>query len=220
MTDLGTITGLDELPGILPVFPLTGALLLSTCQLPLNVFEPRYVDMVHDAMEGHRLIGMIQPRDPEDTSHEPNLYDIGCVGKICEFSELPNGIYRITLEGVCRFQIVEELANRQTKYRQVKVSYNTYHTDLNPSPIGQVNRHDLQNVLKHFLEFEDEKTDWDMLNSLDDDNLINSLSMICPFSPVEKQALLEAEDISKRGELLISLLTMMMQQGNVNSTLQ
>ena len=100
------------------------------------------------------------------------------------------------------------------------VSYDTYHMDMNSSPIGQVNRKDLQNVLRHFLEFEDEKADWDMLNSLDDDNLINSLSMICPFSPVEKQALLEASDIAKRGELLISLLTMMMQQGNVNRTLQ
>jgi len=220
MIDPGTPIGNDELPGILPIFPLTGALLLSTCQLPLNIFEPRYVDMIHDAMEGHRLIGMVQPRDPEDTAHEPTLYEVGCVGKICEFSELPDNMYRITLEGVCRFRIEEELASRLTKYRQVRVSYDSYHTDLNPSPIGQVNRHDLQNVLKHFLEFEDEKADWDMLNSLDDDNLINSLSMICPFSPVEKQALLEAEDISKRGELLIGLLTMMMQQGNVNRTLQ
>lgn len=220
MSDQGTTSGLDELPAILPVFPLNGALLLNTCQLPLNVFEPRYVDMVHDAMEGKRVIGIIQPRDAEDTSHEPPLFDIGCVGKICEFSEVEDNVYRITLEGLCRFRIVQEVGDRITKYRQVVADYKPFLHDFHPSIEQTVNRDALQNVLKYFLEFEDEQADWDMLNSLDDDNLINSLSIICPFSPIEKQALLEADDVPARGDLLISLLTMMMQQGNVNQTLQ
>ncbi len=219
MSDQGTTSGLDELPAILPVFPLSGALLLTTGQLPLNVFEPRYLDMVRDAMEGHRVIGIIQPQDPNDQSAEPRLYSVGCAGKICEFGEAENGNYSITLEGLCRFKTLEEL-DRVTKYRQIKVDYSPFQLDLSPVAGEAVNRASLQNVLNHFLEFEDEEDDWEALNNLADDNLVNSLSMICPFSPAEKQALLEAKDVFARSELLISLLTMMMQQSNPNKTVQ
>jgi uncharacterized protein len=220
MSDQGTTSGLEELPTILPVFPLTGALLLTTGQLPLNVFEPRYLDMVRDAMEGNRVIGIIQPRDPEDTMHEPPLYDVGCAGKICEFSEIRDGMYQITLEGMCRFRVDAELGDRLTSYRQIRADYGPFAHDRLPTVDGQVNRQALQDVLHHFLEFEDETADWAALNALADDNLINSLSMICPFSPAEKQALLEAVNVTDRAQLLISLLTMMMQQGNFNRTLQ
>lgn len=220
MSDQGTTSGLEELPAILPIFPLTGALLLTTGQLPLNVFEPRYMDMVRDAMEGHRVIGIIQPRDPENRVHEPELYSIGCAGKICEFSEHESGIYQITLEGMCRFHVTEEIIDRATLYRQVHANYGPFNHDRVPTENGQVDRVALQNVLKHFLEFENEDADWDALNHLADDNLINSLSMICPFSPAEKQALLEAEDVPARSRLLVDLLSMMMQQGNLNSTVQ
>lgn len=219
MSDQGTTSGMDELPAILPVFPLPGVLLLTTGQLPLNVFEPRYLDMVRDAMEGHRVIGILQPQDPNDRSSEPLLYSIGCAGKICEFSEVENGNFSITLEGLCRFQTVEEL-DRVTKYRQIKADYSPFQIDLSPIASRTVNRDSLQNVLKHFLEFENEEDDWGALNNLADDNLVNSLSMICPFSPAEKQALLEANDVIARSELLISLLTMMMQQSNPNKTVQ
>lgn len=219
MSDQGTTSGLEELPAILPVFPLTGALLLTTGQLPLNVFEPRYVDMVRDAMESHRVIGIIQPRDPENMAHEPPLYSVGCAGKICEFSETETDIFRITLEGMCRFHVTEEI-ERLTKYRQVKADYTPFHQDRVPPKERLVDRQALQGVLKHFLEFENEEEDWEALNALADDNLVNSLSMICPFSPAEKQALLEAQNVLARAELLISLLTMMMQQTSPNRTLQ
>lgn len=219
MSDQGTTSGLDSLPTILPVFPLPGALLLTTGQLPLNIFEPRYIDMVRDAMEGHRVIGIIQPMDPDDMAHEPSLYSVGCAGKICEFGESEDGTFSITLEGICRFQTLEEL-DRVTKYRQVKADYKPFQTDLSPIVNHSVNRESLRNVLNHFLEFENEKEDWEALNILADDNLVNSLSMICPFSPAEKQALLEAEDVLARSELLISLLTMMMQQASPNKTVQ
>ncbi|MCG8490981.1 MAG: LON peptidase substrate-binding domain-containing protein [Sneathiellales bacterium] len=219
MSDQGTTSGLEELPAILPVFPLTGALLLTTGQLPLNVFEPRYVDMVRDAMESHRVIGIIQPRDPENMVHEPPLYSVGCAGKICEFAETETDIFRITLEGMCRFQVTEEI-ERVTKYRQVKADYTPFEQDRVPPKERLVDRNALQGVLKHFLEFENEEEDWEALNSLADDNLVNSLSMICPFSPAEKQALLEAKNVLARAELLISLLTMMMQQTSPNRTLQ
>ncbi|MEH6405054.1 MAG: LON peptidase substrate-binding domain-containing protein [Sneathiella sp.] len=218
MSDQGTTSGLEELPVILPIFPLTGALLLNTGQLPLNIFEPRYLDMVRDAMEGHRVIGLIQPLDPNDSAHEPNLYAIGCAGKICEFSELPDGHLSITLEGICRFKVAEEL-NRVTKYRQIKADYSDYQHDLVPSDMP-VDRDELQSVLKHFLEFDNEEEDWGALANLADDNLVNSLSMICPFAPAEKQALLEAENVSTRSALLVSLLTMMMQLGDQNITVQ
>ncbi|OUR78445.1 hypothetical protein A9Q83_07380 [Alphaproteobacteria bacterium 46_93_T64] len=220
MSDQGITSGLEELPVIIPVFPLTGALLLTTGQLPLNIFEPRYLDMVRDAMEGPRVIGIVQPKDPDDPSHEPALYTIGCAGKICEFSELPDGMYQITLEGMSRFRIIEEVAERTTIYRQVKADYKPFNHDRIPSNSDQIDRHALQSVLKNFLEFEDEEADWEALNHLADDNLINSLSMICPFSPAEKQALLEAQDVPARSSLLVSLLSMMMQQGEFNKTLQ
>ena len=220
MIDQGTTSGLDELPVILPIFPLSGALLLTTGQLPLNVFETRYLDLVRDAMEGHRVIGIIQPRNPDSTEHEPDLYTIGCAGKICEFSEHPSGIYQITLEGICRFSVAQELTERTTLYRQIRADYSAFNHDKVPTEDGNVDRDALQKVLKHFLEFDNEEADWEALNHLADDNLINSLSMICPFSPAEKQALLEAIDIPTRSQLLTDLLSMMMQQSSINKTVQ
>ncbi|WP_169566520.1 LON peptidase substrate-binding domain-containing protein [Sneathiella limimaris] len=219
MSDQGP-SGLEELPAVLPIFPLTGALLLTTGQLPLNVFEPRYMDLVRDVMEGHRVIGIIQPKVPNDPAHEPDLYSIGCAGKICEFSEHPSGIYQITLEGICRFQVQQEIPERTTLYRQVVADYDRFNHDRMPCSGRGIDRNALQAVLKHFLELENEEADWEMLNHLEDDNLINSLSMICPFSPAEKQALLEAENVPDRCKLLIDLLTMMMQQSSTNKTLQ
>ena len=219
MTDTGAMTGLEELPPVLPIFPLAGALLLATGQLPLNIFEPRYLSMVHDAMESHRLIGMVQPKDPETNSLEPEIYQIGCAGKICEFGELPNGMLRITLEGVCRFEILEELSVA-TQYRQVKADYSKFLQDLEPVKDRRIDRRALHDALHHFLEFEDGVNDWQALTHLEDDSLVNSLSMICPFSPVEKQALLEAKDITSRSHLLICLLQMMLQQVQTHRTVQ
>ncbi|WP_373083798.1 LON peptidase substrate-binding domain-containing protein [Sneathiella sp.] len=219
MTDTGAMTGLEELPAVLPIFPLTGALLLATGQLPLNIFEPRYLAMVHDAMATHRLIGMVQPRDPQSNSLEPEIYRIGCAGKICELGDLPNGMLRITLEGVCRFEIHEEL-DVATQYRQVKADYAIFRHDLTPVQDRRIDRDALHEALYHFLEFEDGASDWQALNRLEDDSLVNSLAMLCPFSPAEKQALLEAPDVFARSSLLISLLQMMLQQIQTHRTVQ
>ncbi|MDF2368917.1 LON peptidase substrate-binding domain-containing protein [Sneathiella sp.] len=219
MTDTGANTGLEELPTALPLFPLTGALLLTNGHLPLNIFEPRYLAMVQDAMATHRLIGMIQPRDPDANQMTPEVYRIGCAGKICEYGELPNGMLRITLEGICRFEVVEEL-DVATPYRQVKVEYRKFMHDMEPVQRNCIDRLALHEALHHFLEFEEEARDWQTLDHLEDDSLVNSLSMICPFSPVEKQALLEAADIAARSDLLISLLQMMLQQVETHRTVQ
>ncbi|MZR29517.1 LON peptidase substrate-binding domain-containing protein [Sneathiella litorea] len=219
MTDTGANTGLEELPTALPIFPLTGALLLTNGHLPLNIFEPRYLVMVQDAMATHRLIGMVQPRDPEADQMTPEVYRVGCAGKICEYGELPNGMLRITLEGVCRFEVIEEL-DVTTPYRQVKAGYRKFIHDMEPVHRNSIDRLALHEALHHFLEFEEDADDWQTLNHLEDDSLINSLSMICPFSPVEKQALLEAVDITTRSHLLISLLQMMLQQVETHRTVQ
>ncbi|MFC4271945.1 peptidase S16 [Sneathiella chungangensis] len=219
MTDTVANTGLEELPPVLPIFPLTGALLLTNGHLPLNIFEPRYLAMVQDALATHRLIGMIQPRDPDSNQMTPEIYQIGCAGKICEYGELPNGMLRITLEGLCRFEVVEEL-DVATPYRQVKAGYSRFMHDLEPAHRNGVDRGALHDALHHFLEFEDGASDWQTLDHLEDDSLVNSLSMICPFSPVEKQALLEAEDVTARCNLLICLLQMMLQQVETHRTVQ
>lgn len=219
MTDTGAMAGLEELPPVLPIFPLTGALLLATGQLPLNIFEPRYLAMVHDAMETHRLIGMVQPRDPEARNIAPDIYSVGCAGKICECGELPNGMLRITLEGICRFRIREEL-DVPTQYRQVRADFSCYRQDLMPATGKRVDREALHGALRHFLEFEDGAGDWQALNHLEDDSLVNSLAMLCPFTPVEKQALLEAEDVISRSRYLICLLQMMLQQVQTHRTVQ
>jgi len=217
--DTGANTGLEELPHILPIFPLTGALLLTNGHLPLNIFEPRYLAMVKDAMATHRLIGMIQPRDLEPDLVDPEIYKIGCAGKICEYSELPNGMLRITLEGVCRFEVEEEL-DAPTPYRQIKAGYQNFILDMEPVHRDCVDRLALHEALHHFLEFEEGSNDWQALDHLEDDSLVNSLSMICPFSPIEKQALLEATNVTERSQLLISLLQMMLQQVETHQTVQ
>jgi uncharacterized protein len=219
MTDTGAMTGLEELPSVLPIFPLTGALLLTTGQLPLNIFEPRYLAMVSDAMATHRLIGMVQPRDPESSHLEPEVYKIGCAGKICEYAELPNGILRITLEGICRFRIMEEL-EVSTQYRQVRADFSSFKHAEAVEHHQKIDRDALHEALRHFLEFENDANDWKALDRLEDDCLINSLSMICPFTPAEKQALLEASDVYSRSVLLISLLQMMLQHDQMHNTVQ
>lgn len=222
MTDTGAVTGLEELPSILPIFPLTGALLLTAGQLPLNIFEPRYLAMVSDAMATHRLIGMVQPRDPESSLLEPEIYTIGCAGKICEYAELPNGMLRITLEGVRRFRVVEELSV-STQYRQVRADFKAFKRISEQKDDQKIDREALHEALRHFLEFEideNDANDWKALDRLEDDSLINSLSMICPFTPAEKQALLEAEDVYSRSSLLISLLQMMLQHDQMHNTVQ
>ncbi len=197
-----------ELPAIVPIFPLAGVLLLPRGKLPLNIFEPRYLAMLRDALAGERMIGMVQPEDPGDPSAEPPVFRIGCLGKVTAFTETDDGRFLITLTGVCRFRIAEELA-RVTPYRKVVADYGAYIGDLVPDAnAGTVNRERLAPALRSYLEIHGLSADWQAIDQAPGEALINALAMICPFTPAEKQALLEAPGVAERAEMMIALLEM------------
>ena len=196
----------DELPAVIPIFPLTGVLLLPRGRLPLNIFEPRYLAMVSDALTYPRLIGMVQPREGRGDVGDPPVYAVGCAGRITGFGELDDGRYEITLSGVARFAIVEELP--QVKgYRPVRVDWSRFRGDLEAAS-GGVDRDRLLAALKPYLKRHKVKTDWDAITKTPDERLITSLAMVCPFAPSEKQGLLEAEGLPARARLLTALLEM------------
>ncbi len=197
-------------PERLPLFPLTGALLLPRGQLPLNIFEPRYLQMVEHAMAGDRFIGMVQPTEHEDSVECPALYGVGCAGRITSFEELDDGRYLISLSGRSRFRIVEEL-EMTTLYRQARVSYLPFAADLaTPEGAGaaEIDRERLLMALRAYLRHEGSKVDWGGLEYLDAAALVTSLAMACPFEPSEKQALLEAGSLSDRARALTTLIEM------------
>ncbi len=183
---------IDELPRTIAVFPLTGALLLPQTRLPLNIFEPRYLAMVDAAMAGSRLIGMVQPRiTGDDMAVRPALCAVGCVGRIVEYAETEDGRYVVTLLGIARFGVAEELEGK-TPYREVAANYAPYAMDLGTEQPTSIGRKRLIEVLKPYLADRDMDTDWHAIDEAPVDALINALSMMCPFDPAEKQALLEA----------------------------
>jgi Lon protease-like protein len=199
---------IGELPKTIPVFPLTGALLLPQTRLPLNIFEPRYLAMVDAAMSGSRLIGMIQPKfQDEDMAPKPELSRIGCVGRIIEYAETDDGRYLITLLGIVRFAIAMELET-DMPYREVEPDYSAFAKDFSPETAPAVARTRLIAALKPYLEDRDMKTDWEAIDEAPVDSLVDALAMMCPFDPAEKQALLEAPGILERAETLIALLEM------------
>jgi Lon protease-like protein len=199
--------GPGDLPEVIPVFPLPGALLLPRGQMPLNIFEPRYLAMVDDAFrDGHRLIGMIQP----DVTHSPNeekpaLFGVGCVGRITQLAETGDGRYVLELTGVSRFRVVEELAGL-TLYRQCKVDYFPFIDDFTARK-GEdaVDREALLAVLADFLKANDLRVDWEGIESAPNEALVNALAMMSPYGPAEKQAMLEAPDLKTRAEILIAI---------------
>lgn len=193
-----------ELPQVIPVFPLPGSILLSRGQLPLNVFEPRYLNMVDDAMAGDRIIGLIQPVGPLDV--QPPLARVGCAGRITSFNETSDGRYLITLTGVCRFQVTGELQVR-TPYRQVRADFAPFEADLRtPDPDAAFDRHGFLEALRPYLEHRGLNVDWDTAEAAPQEALINSLAMALPFEPPEKQALLEADTLDARARALTALL--------------
>jgi Lon protease-like protein len=196
-----------EMPGVIAVFPLPGALLLPRGQMPLNIFEPRYLAMVDDALrDGHRLIGMIQP----DVAHagstdKPSLYKIGCVGRITQLAESGDGRYLIELTGVARFRIEEEL-KVATPYRQCRVTYAPFADDfIARKGENAVDRTALLAALTDFLKANDLKADWEGIERAPNEALVNALSMMSPYGTAEKQALLEAPDLKTRAEVLIAI---------------
>lgn len=205
-----------DLPEIIPVFPLSGVLLLPRGDLPLNIFEPRYLQMIDDALAGTRLIGMLQPEieadgseeDSEDEENAPNLSQVGCIGRITAFQETGDGRYLITLTGVSRFEVVEEIA-ADTPYRQCRISAGAYSADFT---VGRgetdVDRKKLLSTFRAFLEANDMETDWENINRASNETLVNALSMLSPYGPREKQALLEADDLETRAEVLIAVTEM------------
>lgn len=209
--------GPSSLPDAIPVFPLAGALLLPRGQMPLNIFEPRYLAMVDAAMmSGHRLIGMIQP----DTAHpgpedKPNLYRIGCVGRITQIAETGDGRYLMQLTGICRFAIVEELAV-DTLYRQCRVSYARFADDfVSRKGEDQVDRNAVLKALSDFLKANDLKADWEGIESAPNEALVNALAMMSPYGSAEKQALLEAPDLKTRAEILVAVTEIELAKSNV-----
>jgi uncharacterized protein len=199
----------EDLPGVLPVFPLTGVLLLPRGRLPLNIFEPRYLEMIRDGLAPPRLIGMVQPAQAqaEAEQDDPILYGTGCAGRVTQFEETDDGRFVLTLRGVCRFDIVEEL-EQDRGYRRCAVSWSRYVQDMVDQAGGGFDRARLQTPLRRYFERRDINANWDAIEKLDDDRLITTIAMICPFAASEKQALLEAPDQTQRGELLIAILEM------------
>lgn len=198
---------LEDLPDSFPVFPLTGAVLLPGAKLPLNVFEPRYLAMTEDALAAGRMLGMIQP-DPQRPRQAsgPALYRVGCLGRLISFSETDDGRYLITLSGVARFTVVEELPGRRG-YRRIRGAFNAFAGDLSaPVPAAAVDRDDLLAALRGYFAHRGFDANWDAISKMDDDMLVNTLSMVCPFEPAEKQALLEAPTPSDRATSLLALL--------------
>ena len=207
--------GSADLPEIIPVFPLPGALLLPRGQLPLNIFEPRYLEMVDDSMrDGHRLIGMIQPdpshSDPAhpDAEDKPALFKVGCVGRITQIAESGDGRYLLQLTGVARFRVEEEL-KVATAYRQCRVSYQPFADDfIARKGEDAVDREAVLEALTAFLKANNLKTDWEGVESAPNEALVNALAMMSPYGAAEKQALLEAPDLKSRAEILISVTEM------------
>jgi len=196
-----------DLPEIIPVFPLPGALLLPRGQMPLNIFEPRYLAMIDDALrDGHRLIGMIQP-DPGQAANadKPKLFRVGCAGRITQLAESGDGRYLIELTGVSRFQVVEEL-DVATLYRQCRVTFAPFADDFVPRR-GEdaVDRSALLTALNAFLKANNLKADWDGIEKAPNEALVNALSMMSPYGSAEKQALLEAPDLKTRAEILVAI---------------
>ena len=195
----------DDIPEIIPVFPLAGALLLPRGQLPLNIFEPRYLTMVDDAMRGNRLIGMIQPKTNGADDGIPELAKIGTLGRITTWAETGDDRLLITLAGISRFQIVEEVQNANP-YRTVKASCDAFADDFLPETnSSSVDRDQLIATLRNFVDAQDLSVDWEDILDASDEALVNGLSMLSPYGPDEKQALLEIHDIGGRAELLIAL---------------
>jgi Lon protease-like protein len=194
----------NDLPQVIPVFPLDGAVLLPGGRLPLNIFEPRYLNMVDDAMAGARIIGMVQTRG--GSREAPKLAPVGCAGRITSYTETPDGRYLITLTGVCRFQPGEELPV-QTPYRQVRPKFDMYESDLNPPPADGLFKGTLFfDVLKNYLDTQGLEIDWETARSAPPDALVNSLAIGLPFDAAEKQALLEAYSIADRRDALMALM--------------
>ena len=210
-----------ELPDVLPVFPLSGALLLPRAELPLNIFEPRYLALFNDMIAGHRMVGMIQPM-VGNTDELPSLNRVGCAGRITALSETDDGRLLVSLTGVCRFEVLAEIA-ASTAYRQLSVTYDGFAVDLvAENQARTVNRDALISAFRQYLEANSMSANWDEVAQVSTENLVNTLSQLAPYPALEKQALLEAPDLKTRADILIALteLALAKSSGGDRKTLQ
>ena len=211
--------GPGDLPGVISVFPLPGALLLPRGQMPLNIFEPRYLAMIDDALRsGHRLIGMIQPdpAHPGRDQNKPHLFQIGCLGRLTQFAESGDGRYLIQLTGVSRFRIEEELPV-ETLYRQCRVTFQPFADDFKARKgEDEVDRKALLRALSSFLKANNLKADWDGIENAPNEALVNALAMMSPYDAAEKQAMLEAPDLKTRAEILIAVTEIELAKSNTS----
>jgi uncharacterized protein len=212
--------GPDDLPGVIAVFPLPGALLLPRGQMPLNIFEQRYLIMIDDALRGTRLIGMIQPdpAHPGPDKNKPHLFSVGCVGRITQLAESGDGRYLIQLTGIARFRVAEELPV-DTPYRQCRVAYRPFANDfVARKGEGEVDRKTLLRTLADFLKANNLKADWAGIENAPNEALVNALAMMSPYGAAEKQALLEAPDLKTRAEILVAVTEIELAKGKTGET--
>jgi Lon protease-like protein len=195
----------EQLPAEIAVFPLSGALLLPGGKLPLNIFEPRYLALVLDSLAEGRMFGMIQG-DPS-ASEDGGLYHVGCLGRLSSFAETEDGRLLITLSGLLRFRIADELAMRRG-YRRVRADYAPYLDDLDPPEPGDLPREAILAALKPYFRVKGIDANWSAVEQMSCPSLVTTLSMICPFAVAEKQALLEAATLAERADDLVALLRM------------
>ena len=201
---------MKKLPQNIPLFPLPGALLLPNSRLPLNIFEPRYINMVEDTIATkHRLIGMIQPvkiNTGKDLSEQNKYQKVGCAGRVVSFTETGDGRYLITLEGISRFNFKNEVEH-QKPYVLSQIDWSLYKNDLTPlEDMNGFDRSGFLEILKKYLDSAQIASDWEVLKKAKEEVLVNSLSMLCPFEPDEKQVLLEADTIRNRLDVLVTLM--------------
>lgn len=193
----------EQLPATLPIFPLANAIVLPGSNLPLNIFEPRYLNMLQDAMQNHRLIGMIQPRDE---SNEPALYQVGCAGRITRYQETSDGRLEITLTGLCRFRVAEELSTTRG-YRLIKPGWQEFAMDYEePGEAAAEDRNLVISALRKFIENNNMPAEWEILEKLSTGDLTNSLLGILPLTKEDKQMLIETDTLAQRTRALGALL--------------
>ncbi|HUT50774.1 MAG TPA: LON peptidase substrate-binding domain-containing protein [Alphaproteobacteria bacterium] len=200
---------IEDLPVSIPIFPLAGVLLLPRARLPLQMFEPRYVAMTEDAVAGDQVIGMIQPRRQEQPSPDdmPEVFETGCLGRIVEHSTTADGRHLVTLSGVCRFAVSEELTSERG-YRRVVPDYRPFADDLIDAEPGSFDRRRFLAALRSYMDANGIDADWEAIDETSDEQLITALAMLCPFAPSEKQALLECVDLGGRARTMTALFEM------------
>ncbi len=218
---MGRKFSLADLPDTIPIFPLPGALLLPRARLPLNIFEPRYLAMLEDALKTpHRLVGMVQPVSVPEGEGKGRLHRIGCAGRVTALQETEDGRYLVTLTGVCRFR-VGEMQEGFTPYLRAAADWASFGRDLGRAEKdAEFDRPAFLQVLARFFDSAQLSSDWDSLKEADPELLINSLSILCPFDPEEKQALLEAPTLGNRRETLMTLMEFALRSSGEDGTLQ